>query len=104
MRKLSNPVREVDAPRIRAAFDVLVDTALKWPTPAQLYAAMPRRPERKGIGFSGVNAGGMDAGIPMLETIFSNIEKSFSLPEEGHQERLRLLSKQAQELQAGVHD
>lgn len=104
MRKLSNPVREVDAPRIRAAFDDLVDTSLKWPTPAQLYAAMPRRPERKGIGFSGVNAGGMDAGLPMLKTILSNIEKSFSLPEEGRQERLRKLSRQALELQDGVCD
>jgi hypothetical protein len=36
--------RERDVPRLRAAFDALVDTAIRWPAPAEFFAAMPRLP------------------------------------------------------------
>ena len=41
-----NCIEQVDAPRIRLAFDYLVDNCEWWPSPKMLYDAMPSRPEQ----------------------------------------------------------
>lgn len=48
-RRIGNPIESVDAVRIRAAFDYLVDHSKFWPAPAELAERLPPRPQRRAI-------------------------------------------------------
>lgn len=42
---LGNPIQQIDAPRLRAAFMQLCRTCKKWPAPAELLENLPHRPK-----------------------------------------------------------
>jgi len=47
--KRNQTIREIDQPRIREGFEQLISSFDGWPEPKDLYANMPRRPERKNL-------------------------------------------------------
>ncbi len=47
--EIGAPIREIDAPRIRAAFRRAARQARKWPSPAEVLELMPPRPTRRAL-------------------------------------------------------
>jgi hypothetical protein len=47
--KKNQTIRDIDQPRIREGFEQLVNSFDGWPEPKDLFANMPRRPDRKNL-------------------------------------------------------
>ena len=73
MRNLSQPIREIDAPRIREGFDRMIDKVESWPAPATLHKMMPPRPARASLPAPPINEEGMERGRAFLKEISAKI-------------------------------
>ena len=74
MRNFTNPVEQVDVPRIREAFDTLVDKCHRWPSPALFYRALPPRPQRAALPMPEVDEQGMEEGRKHLQLIYQTLK------------------------------
>ena len=72
-RYIGQPIAKLDVPRIRSAFDALIDQSEFWPAPATLLKAMPSRPIRYALPVPNINKEGQERGKAILRDILKSI-------------------------------
>lgn len=66
-------IEKIDAPRIQAGFDWLIDNSKAWPSPAHLYERMPPRPHRDQLPEQASNEK-YEVGLRKIREIIEGIE------------------------------
>jgi hypothetical protein len=77
---LGNPVCQVDAPRLRAAFLILCRSCKKWPAPADLIENLPPRQSTEKLPEPKMSEEQRTDGLAHLAVIIKKLDDEVNLP------------------------